>query len=190
MLQTLNQQRFLERYCEFCRSPLPGRESEVLIQELVQIVTNPFFTEQVGFTPDGKSILFGTQMLILKNPDTGIKHRIGEFVLKLTRFELNGMWEAGFSFENTTPLDYTDCNHMYTGSYHHPHIMASYHETEYGPKEVTHLCISEGHRPILRHIRLGELLSATRLMQNILHSLGPGAAYHDIYHWPVESGHD
>jgi hypothetical protein len=50
---------------------------------------------------------------------------------------------------------------------------------------VAYICISEGRFPIYQYIRRGQLDAATELIINLLHSLGPGAAYKPLKEWPI-----
>lgn len=178
MAQTYNDpaKLFLTKYTEFCWSPL--RSEEAIRGDLARLMKLPM-VKSLAFADDKKirgTLMVGLEPLIIKDPDTGRYHFIGNFIVYITRYRKYPEWAAGFRLVNLNP--------QYSGgkpTYFHPHMLIN-DDPEIG--NVADICISRGRFSIFQYIRKGQLDLAVELIANLLESLGPNTAYHHINKWP------
>jgi hypothetical protein len=169
---------FIEKYIEFCQSPLHTNDD--IRQGLDRLVKLPL-VELLAFADESKirsTLMIGLRPVIIMRPSTGRRHRVGSFIVYLTRYRDYPAWVAMFRLVNTDGM----VMHEINGRCYHPHMRLK-SDSEIG--EVADLCISRGQSPILNCVRKGQLDRATALIINLLHSLGPHTAYCDISAWPI-----
>ena len=189
---------FFENYALLCASPL--REQPEIAEELITLLNHPFVVN-VAFYDNGyrvpNTLIVGTKDIILRSKEDGRRHRIGAFQIFLTRTRIGRIWEVDFRLRNVNGAQTS----MYEGAlnpdgesppvdmefkknyYMHPHMVAT--RIEDYPFPVAEICISAGQYQIFQHIRKGEMHRAVELIVDLLHSLGPDAAYLDLECWPV-----
>jgi hypothetical protein len=169
-------QQFIEKYLEFCQSPL-CTEADIR-EDLAELLHVPGLAHLAfaDTTRIRETLICGLEPLFLENPDTGRIHRIGQFVVYITRYREYPVWVSTFRLVNLYKLQYGA-----GGNYFHPHMTVQ-PDPEIG--EIARICISRGREPILQYIRQGRMSYALTLIQNLLHSLGPDVAFCDIMYWP------
>jgi hypothetical protein len=167
---------FVEKYVSFCASPL--RDKGEIREDLAKLIAQPMvkILAFVDETIMPSTLMVGLKTLFLRNPDTGLVHYIGNFIVYITRYRDYPEWVANFELVNLNPT-YRDQTPFY-----HPHMR----EKEHSPLgKVAQICISRGRYPIFQYIRKGELHFAMELIINLLQSLGPDVAFYNIKHWPL-----
>lgn len=169
-------QQFLTTYLEFCRSPLRGDED--VMADLDRLRRLPM-VKVLAFADDTKvrgTLMIGLKTLIIKDPDTGQYHYIGDFIVYITRYRIYPEWVVDFRLVNLNPV-YRNGK----PTYFHPHMTIG-QDPEIG--NVAKICISRGRSPIFNYIRKGQLDLAMELIANLLQSLGPDHPFYPINEWP------
>tara|TARA_B100000508_G_scaffold91084_1_gene70973 strand:- start:6280 stop:6807 length:528 start_codon:yes stop_codon:yes gene_type:complete len=164
----------LERYLTLCRNPL--RNDAVVASERAQLFSLPEVTA-VGFK-DEHTLLVGTSMISLTDPETKLVHNVGEFIIYLYRQRVGKIWDSGFAFENISGTQNGRNN-----NYHHPHIN---NREIPGIGKLGILCIQQGHFHVYQHLRSGEMHLATKLLIDILNTYNLRGPYLPLDHWPLK----
>lgn len=170
-------QEFIEKYLAFCSSPLRSRDD--ILADLSRLSALPM-VKLMAFANESQvksTLMIGLKPLVIVDPKTNREHFIGNFIVYITRYREYPVWTANFRLVNLNPAVCEDgCQ------YYHPH-MSTKPDSELDT--VAHICISEGRFPIYQYIRRGQLDAAMELIINLLHSLGPNAAFMPINEWPI-----
>ena len=157
--------RLRHQYVRFCASPIisheiAGREFDELcaLDSIVRIT----FTQEI----EDPILVIQTKGVILRNPDTGSFHDIGEMMLLMRRKP-----EASMCFYNHTRL--VEKENSFNSPFHHPHV----------PKGG--IICSSYRDVIMQELAGGKVLSAIKMAILAINSYGPNMPFCDIRHWPV-----
>ena len=106
-------------YVSFCKNKI-GTEyrTRIILQEFEELIRIPGLTH-ISFRVAGSDLelMLGTACVILTNPYTHKRHKIGEFIITINRAM------KSIKFENVTnPLRIQHENTDSISIYHHPHI--------------------------------------------------------------------
>lgn len=163
------------QYVRFCHNPLPHRGDAVVAEEfraLLALQHNGIpFVQAVGFHSP-HTLMVGTKLVSITDPDTNIVHDVGEFIIYLYRARKGRLYDTMFGFQNVTGK---------RAGYHHPHVNE---RTIPGFGDLGMLCIQQGQFHIYQHLRSGEMHHATRLLIDILHTYNKNGPYHELENWP------
>lgn len=160
----------VEQYVRLCRNPLPHRGDDVVAQEFEELCALPHVQAVAFFNP--QTLMVGTDMISIKDPDSGLIHNVGEFLIYQYRQRNGKIYDTLFAFQNVQGT---------RGGYHHPHINV---REVAGFGDLGQLCIQRGHFHIYQHLRSGEMHLSTKLLIDVLHTYNPGGPYHDLDNWP------
>jgi hypothetical protein len=172
---------FLEKYLALCASPL--RSEAAVMDDLRQLIALPMVKNVVfersfdGVPADTLAILLDE--LVLTDPDTGLHHFIGNFLVFLTRRRDGRSWHSSFRLVNL------DTHTAGQGRYMHPHMTAEVSADE-KKEPYARICISQGDKPIYEAIRLGYMCVAVVRILDVLNTLGPNHPFQHISKWPVK----
>ena len=140
------------RYINFCREPLD--QPAKWRADFWQLCGHPMVTA-ISFATDG-SLLLGIKEIILTDKQTGISHRLGEYLVTMRRFQEN---IRNVTFECMTPLFTSQ------GVYHHPHISSM------------HLCMIHGREQMMHALTRGDIPEVFEYVIKILNTIDSNPFY-------------